>query len=148
MKNKKQKSFMILLVCLLAVMTCVSCAAAKPVEITLQNQAGYPIYIAFAREGFGNDKTTRGWYKLDYWETKVLKLPFNYDADDYYYFYAFCAQPKKVVWSGKDFTGWIHPKDAFKSEQGRRVPGGKQVGFRQLKVNKGGQARINFTIKN
>ena len=101
MKNKKQKIFMALLVSLLAVMTCVSCAAAKHVEVSLSNRTGKTIYIAFAREGYGDDKSTRGWYKLDDWEYKELKLPFEYNSDDYYYFY---AKSGKTVWTGKDFT--------------------------------------------
>ena len=144
MKKEIRKLFMVLLVCVLTAVSCASDAQAKRVGVTLSNQTGKTIYIAFAREGYGSDKSTRGWYKLDDWELKELNLPFDYDANDYYFFY---AKSGNIVWSGSDFTGWIHPKEAFKSELGRRVPGGKQVGFRQLKVGKNGKAKINFTIK-
>ncbi len=144
MKKEMRKLLMVLLVSLLTAVACASCAEAKRVVVTLSNQTGKPIFMAFAREGYGDDKSTRGWYKLDDWELKEIRLPYEYDADDYYYFYAFSG---KTVWTGKDFTGWIHPKDAFKSEMGRRVPGGKQVGFRRLKVGKNGKASLRFTIK-
>ena len=40
-----------------------------------------------------------------------------------------------------------YPKDAFKSEPGRKVPGGKQAGSRHFKVGKNGKASLRFTIK-
>ena len=39
------------------------------------------------------------------------------------------------------------PRDAFRSVPGRKVPGGKQVGFRHFKVGKNGKTTLRFTIK-
>ncbi len=143
MKYLKQKLFAVLLVCVVTVINCVHCAEAKTVEFKFVNLTGRSVYIAFAREGHSNDVSTKGWWKLDYLETKVIK-PFEFDPDDYYFYYAVSGN---TVWKGDAFTGWIHPKEPFKSEWGRRIPGGKQVGFRVLKVSKSGKASLNLSIK-
>ena len=135
-------------VLLLAVMLCAGAAVAeaKTVELTVMNLTGKDVYIAFAREG-AKDSMTKGWWKIESWETKTIK-PFNYSSDDYYFYYAFYSSKSgKAVWKGNDFTGWIHPKDAFKSQNGRKVPGGQQVGFRHVKVPKSGKTTIKLRTK-
>ncbi len=139
MKQLKSKFFAVLLVCVLAAMSCAS--RSEAIEVYVSNYSMQPMYFAFAREGAGNDTTTRGWYKVDMRTERAIQVPFDYDPDDYYFWYATSGGKR---WSGKDFTGWIHPTEAFKSEGGRRIPRGKQVGFRQLKVSKNGKAKFLF----
>ena len=141
------KFFAVLLVCVLATMSCAFHAEAKPkakpIEIRVVNNSMQTIYFAFAREGHGDDVTTRGWYKVERRNIDAVFKPFNYNPDDYYFWYAF-AEGGEQVWKGDDFTGWIHPKDAFKSERNRRIPGGKKLGFRQLQVPKDGKVKLSF----
>lgn len=140
---KKKFSVLILSFVVLTVISA-SCAYAKTIAIKVTNNTNKKISLAFARENGYNDNnnTTKGWFNVNPYETKTF-TPFNYDEDDNYYWYAFAG---KVVWKGDLFSGWIDPKSAFNCKNGKKIPGGKIVGFRHLKESNG-KASIKLTLK-
>jgi uncharacterized membrane protein len=143
---KKLLNGSLVFVLLLATLLCVAAPSrseAKLVEFTITNKTDKKVYMVFGREGYDDDTTTKGWFNVEPYQTKTFK-PFEFDSDDYYFWY---AQSGKVVWKGDVFEGWIDPTNAFKSENGRRIPGGKVVGFRRLNVSNSGKAKLSLTIK-
>ena len=130
----------------LAVMTCASCAAAAKnttLNVTVKNGTSKTISFAFAQVDASDEDvhTIKGWFNVSTsFNGKKIK-PFDFDPDCEYYWYAISG---KKVWSGKDFYGYIRHGKAFKSVNGKKLPSGKIVGFRPLKVSKSGKAIISF----
>lgn len=135
-----------LFVLLIATLLCVAVPSrsdARLVEFTITNKTDRKVYMVFGREGYNDDSTTKGWYNVEPYQTKTFK-PFEFDSDDYYFWY---AQSGKLRWAGDVFEGWIDPKNAFTSKNGRRIPGGDIVGFRRLNVSGSGKAKLSLTNK-
>ena len=138
----KKIAYLFVFVALVA-LTCASCAAAAPLSVTIKNGTSKTISFAFAQVDASDENThvIRGWFNVPTsFSGKTIK-PFDFDPDCEYYWYAISG---KKVWSGKDFYGYIRQGKAFKAINGKKLPSGKKVGFRPLKISESGKAVISF----